>query len=198
MAHICRLATLNYWRLASLNAAMLLFFAILSIAYHKEAEEGLNETLSTITIENCVFFNNSAFLVEAGSSSDTSRVDQVVNTNLFTGRGGGMAIIPQDAHFNVRAAITNNIFQQNVAEAFGGGMVMLFDSTETSHRILIENCTFLSNRAVLNFGGGIQVAFLLSNLFSDPTRITLVGSRFEDNSAYFGGGFGVLQVRRLL
>ena len=105
-----------------------------------------------------------------------------------------MGIIPQDAYFNVRARLANNVFQQNHADTFGGGLFLFIDGIETSHNFLIENCTFLSNEAVRNFGGGVHLALLLQNLLSAPTRVTIVGSKFEDNHANFGGGFCVIQV----
>ena len=172
-----------------------------SIAYYREPEgeeDGVDQILSTVTIQDCTFSSNSAFLVEAEaniSESDSSRIDQALNTNFFNGRGGGVAIVPQDPHFNVRARITGNTFQQNHADTFGGGLFLLIEGTETSHRFLVDNCTFLGNEASLNFGGGIHVALLLRNLVSEPTRITVTGSTFRDNLAYFGGGFSVVQVR---
>lgn len=174
-----------------------------SVAYYKE---GVNQIDSTVTIRNCVFQNNSAYLVAADSSSgsdsggnndgdsDGSRINQALNTNFFNGRGGGVGIVPQDSTYNVRAYVSDCVFKDNFADTFGGGMFFLLDGAETTQKFHVDNCTFLNNQVVLNFGGGFHVALLHRNLVSGPARISLTRSKFYGNSANFGGGFCVVQV----
>lgn len=164
-----------------------------SIAYYRQQEDEspLRNTYPTLTVTNCTFINNSAYLPDTNSD----QMNLALNTNFFNARGGGLGIIPQDSFSNVQAHITNTIFQQNQAESFGGAVVIIIIGNETSHEFTFENCTFLHNTAGnTSLGGGLHVALLLKNLDSPPTNITVIGSRFEENSANFGGGFSVVQV----
>lgn len=166
-----------------------------SIAYYEEEQPDLNRIYPTLNINNCSFINNSAFLPDRERVFEDDQINQALNTNFFEGRGGSLSIVPQDLYANIRGRITNTIFQQNKAQLFGGGVYVLMSGSETSHEFMFMNCTFLQNTVIRDFGGGIHFALLQRNLASSPTRITVMGTRFEENSANFGGGLSVVQVQ---
>ena len=163
-----------------------------SIAYFKE--EG-PKTYPTITVVNCTFFNNRATLYQRFGSD---QINLALNTNVFEACGGGLGLGIQDSYNNVQCHILNSTFQQNFAELFGGGMYVLISGNETAHTLMFENCLFLQNMVVADFGGGLNIGLLHKNLRSPPTNITVIGSRFEENSAAFGGGLSLLQARTKL
>lgn len=159
-----------------------------SIAYHNAS---FNSTKPTLTVTNCSFINNSAFLPI--SSGDERR--SALTTNLFLGRGGAMNIVPQGPLANVTAFIRDTTFLNNSAETFGGAVFLSISGMNTYHNFTFERCNFTNNTAGnTSFGGGIQIAFLINNLESPPTRINFKDSYFEGNFAYFGGGLSAVQV----
>lgn len=148
------------------------------------------ETYPTLDINNCSFVNNRAFLPEV---FERDQINQALN-NFFEGRGGAVSIIPQDSSSNVQGKITNTTFRQNTAQLFGGSTFILISGNETSHEFVFEDCVFVENSVIRDFGGGIHVGLLQTNLVAPPTKIVLMDSRFEENQANLGGGFSVLQV----
>lgn len=157
-----------------------------SIAYF--SDQAIGSIAASLIIDGCNFTNNHAL-----PAKNTDGIDQALNQNLYNGRGGGLAIIPQDSHYNIKSWIANSVFQRNHAADFGGGVIIFLTSDETSHDFFFEGCTFLQN-SVGNVGGGLHVAALLRNLQSDPTTVSINNTRFEENSASYGGGFSLLQV----
>lgn len=162
-----------------------------SIAYYKQEEASSVPLYPNVRIHGCTFVNNSAFL----PTVNADEINQALSMNLYYGRGGGLSIIPQGHHSNLQATITNTTFQQNWADFSGGAVFLPVNGVETSHTIRFEECLFLQNAGGdTSFGGGIQVGFLLRNLLSEPTRVFISNSRFEENSANFGGGLSLVQV----
>lgn len=159
-----------------------------SIAYFSDSNQTMGDIAAILTVDGCNFTNNHALPAE-----NTDGIDQALNQNLYNGRGGGLAVIPQDSHYNVEAWIADSVFQENHAADFGGGVILILTSDETSHQFFFEGCTFLRN-SVGNVGGGLHVAALHRNLRSEPTTVSINNSRFEENSASYGGGFSLLQV----
>lgn len=161
----------------------------LSIAYHKEEEASSIPLYLNVSIHSCTFVNNKALL----PSTNADEISQALSMSLYYGRGGGLSIITQGYHSNLQATVTNTTFEKNWADSFGGAVILLVNGVETSHNFRFEGCMFLQN-AGGNIGGGIQVAFQLRNLLSEPTRVFITNSTFENNSANFGGGLGSVQV----
>lgn len=162
-----------------------------SIAYYREAGASTQTLYPEMWIDGCSFVNNRAFLPDI---NDTDEINQALNQNFYFGRGGGLSIIVQGYASNLLASISNTTFQQNWAETFGGAVFLLITGSDTSHNVAFENCTFLRNFVRTSFGGGIQVSFLLRNLPDDPSTVIFRNSRFEENSAIFGGGISAVQV----
>lgn len=161
-----------------------------SIAYYRAEEAASNSTTLTLSIDSCTFINNSAILSETNNDS----VNLALNTNVYTARGGALGIIPQ-GFYNVWGEIKSTTFLQNHADSFGGSVYLLITGNETSHKFHFEDCRFLSSSAGnATFGGGMHIAFQIRNLISGPTKITFSRSRFEENSASFGGGLNIVQV----
>ena len=115
---------------------------------------GANTSLSA-TITNCIFEENGA---------------------LF---GGGAYFFSTDDGFNL--TIENTEFTDNIANDFGGGVVV------GNTLATFDGCTFQDNSANTSVGGGLFIFNNSLNTNPEPTTEVL-NSTFENNRAFTGGG----------
>ncbi len=162
-----------------------------SIAYYRPETPVLNISNPSLNINNCSFISNSAFFY----NFTEDETGNVAFSNFYHGRGGGLSVVPQGYYVSVTGKITNTTFQNNRADRVGGAILLLFSGTENYHNFNFEDCKFLDNYA--SHAGGLQIAFLLSNLDTFPTMVTVVRCHFEGNTAEYGGGLSATQVRIL-
>ncbi len=144
-------------------------------------------------ITNSVFINNKAILPPGQS---TTQINQALNNNIYSGRGGGVGIFVHESTLrNISFLIQGCVFDRNFAESFGGGLYLYAAGKDTNHTFTVEDNVFTRNIAGEgSFGGGLQVAMLIRNLNSPPTRFDFTRCHFEDNLAAFGGGLSTVQV----
>ena len=150
-----------------------------------------NVTFPRLDIIGCTFEDNYAY----SASLDHNNLALV--SNIITGRGGGVGILPQGSMSNVFVHFKNSTFTRNWAEQTGGGIWFLVSGENTYHDLVVDDCVFVENfGGYEGYGGGIQMAMLLKNVHSPrPVRVVLNNSYFENNSASYGGGFGIVEVR---
>jgi len=94
-----------------------------------------------------------------------------------------VGIFVDEAFTNITAEVEDCLFVGNYAESFGGGLYLYADGNETHHTFTVRRCNFTSNVAgPSSFGGGLQVAMLVRNFQSLPSRwdYQLKGSIYPD------------------
>jgi len=129
---------------------------------------GMYNNLSSPTISNCIFSNNTAQSAAgmANLGSNTFLTNCTFTNNTATGNGGGLG------NNNCTPTLNNCTFSDNTAGINGGGIFNFFNSNS-----IISDCTFSNNSA--NRGGGIN---------NDSSNPTLTDCTFSNNSASTGGG----------
>ena len=84
----------------------------------------------------------------------------------FSGRGGGIAI-PINVTCPVNVTMNNNLFRNNFARNFGGGLYCITAGTIGNITLMFRNNTFCSNEARLGSGA---MSFLIMH---DPLQLTV-------------------------
>ena len=165
----------------------------LSIAYHTYNDTVyFNSSLRPrVSVTDSVFVGNQAIL----PGGNIQQINQALNNHIYLGRGGGFGLFLDEYIVNIDANIERCQFMKNYAESFGGGLYLYIDGSRTHHNFTVKNCIFSQNAAYSNsFGGGLQVALLIRNVYSEPSRVYVVGCNFTENAAHFGGGLSIVQV----
>lgn len=169
----------------------------MSISYlSNDTQTPLNVPFSATpfaSITNSIFTNNRAVLPPGQS---TAQINQALNNNIYLGRGGSVGIFVHESTLrNISFLIQECVFDGNFAESFGGGVYLYVAGSNTNHTFTVEDNVFTKNIAGDgSFGGGLQVAMLIQNLNSPPTRFNFTRCHFEENVAAFGGGLSTVQV----
>ena len=135
-----------------------------------------------LQVAHSVFRNNSARATSAFLTSS-----QAFFAQIFTGRGGSLAIFVNESRHDLDALITNCTFESNIARSFGGGVFLLLGGFGTHHKVVVERVVVVSNVAIQG-GGGFQAAFFNNGPEEDPLLMRFDDCRFENNSASAGGG----------
>lgn len=117
----------------------------LSIGYNMRFS---NKTISTVNIlvTDCSFTNNHAAPLTALQLSPS----KLLEMNIFTGRGGALAI-PVNTTSPVNCVVANNEFINNSADSFGGSIYTFIGGSYVNHTSLYANNMFIGNSA--SFGG---------------------------------------------
>ena len=122
-----------------------------------------------------------------------------MNQNIYYGRGGAVGIFVQESLRNVSFIVEDCLFDRNLAESFGGGLYLYLDGVNTHHNFTVKNNNFTRNVAGKgSFGGGLQLALLIQNLNTEPSRLDVIGCHFQQNVADYGGGLSTVQVNTVL
>jgi hypothetical protein len=133
---------------------------------------GIRCDVSSPTIDNCIFKNNSAAIlgggIHAGSSSPV-----VTNCTFEENRAGDQAGGIRCSRSN--ALISGCVFIRNVCDNFSadGGAILIASDTSAT----IVNCLFVGNTA-RESGGAIRI---------DRSSPTIINCTFAENSAPIGG-----------
>ena len=152
----------------------------LSVAYNWNV---VNITMQpTVTISNCQFFNNSA----SGPSSNIQQSTSTLLTRLlFTGRGGGAAVII-NSPISVLVHILNCTFEENYALSYGGGIYLAWGSV-SGHVVVINNTQLVRNRTP-GGAGGLEMGFAQGGYEQNAIKVFVYSSEFIENEATHGGG----------
>lgn len=136
---------------------------------------------STLTMSNCHFLRNQA----RGFIS----AEVAVASQLYRGRGGGVAVYMNESYTAIHINITDCVFEGNYANVWGGGFYLITNSyPSVQHIIRVERSRFFENRA--NFGtGGISFSFLRGGDESRPHTAVLSDCSFEGNMGASGAAF---------
>ena len=135
----------------------------------------------TLDVSNSTFLNNSAT-----AETEILTTDRAYYRQYFTGRGGALAVFSNESDHNLYVTISDCVFEENYAQAFGGGMYLLLGGFKIHHKILVQRNNISSNIG-LRGGGGV-----LAGYFNDgPLLIAFVDCIISNNSGAAGGGIYV-------
>ena len=130
-----------------------------------------------VIISSCTFRNNSLYYDGHPRNNSISGI----------GNGGGLNIFLENVTNRSNITIVNCTMDGNTAHYWGGGMTVLLKKS-SNMIILIDHCNFTKNTARRKGGGGVDIGYLYGDICPKENRILFNNSRFEANSAKFGGG----------
>lgn len=131
-----------------------------------------------VWIHQCFFRNN---------TSDPQRTVFVPASQsfrgTFPGRGGAVSIVINSTfEFNVN--IADCLVEDNYAHIFGSGIFLVFTGY-SSHFATVIDTNFTNNSSPL--AGALSLGYIERSNNGMPIRLSVYGSRFQDNKASFGG-----------
>ena len=143
-----------------------------------------------IEILNTTFVNNSAY---------TQSLDVAIDSTVYPGRGGALGIFLSHSFDNVSAVISNCVFRENFASAYGGAVLYLITRDNVLDNVYFYDTMFDSNIAGLGISG-LLLAYIARNIASEiPTTFIVADCVFTNHlsqaggaltlfPSYFGGG----------
>ena len=131
-----------------------------------------------VLVTDCVFINNSA---DPPSHLFLTASD-LFQKHIFSGRGGGMTI-PVNVTCPVNVTINNNLFRNNFASNFGGGLYCYIDGTTVNLTYMFRNNTFIGNEA----GLGSSALSFVNFAQSSTLHSMMYNCTFKYNKAKVGG-----------
>ena len=147
----------------------------LSISYNTEDLSNI-----TILVSDCIFINN----VAESNLSLSSSINRLFSQNIYSGRGGGLAII-----FNVTSlvncTITDCTFINNRAAAMSGGLYCVAGVARSNQEFLFKNNVFTENWATL--AGAFNFVILASSSTRLNVRAMIYNCKFKQNTADVAG-----------
>ena len=154
----------------------------LSVAYDWNDVNTTLHVQPTVIISNCQFFSNSA----SGPSSNIQQSTSTLLTRLlFTGRGGGTAVII-NSPISVLVHAINCTFEENYALSYGGGIYLAWGSV-SGHIVMINQTRFVRNRTP-GGAGGLEMGFAQGGYKDNAIKVFVYSSEFIENEATHGGG----------
>ena len=146
-------------------------------------------------------FINCQFIGNNGSTSNFTSDSFIVphaNYNVALGRGGGLSVLYKGNVTGILVTITQCKFENNMA-IWGGGMLIEFQDFAQDNTVVVQETNFINNTCSFNpctyqgtGGGGARVQFAGYGYHVKNNTIQFVGTTFNKNSAYFGGGVSFL------
>ena len=133
-----------------------------------------------VIVNTSDFINNSVT-----SAMNVFGTNHVLESGVFTGRGGGIGVFVRENNFNVSITISGCQFHQNFATSYGGGMYVLFNG-KGSHLAYIVKNVYKSNVAVRG-GAGLTLVGIKGDI-SSPHFFNVVECELVQNKAKVGGG----------
>ena len=152
----------------------------LSVAYNWSE---VNTTMQlTVTVLDCQFFNNSA----SGPSSNIQQSTSTLLTRfLFTGRGGGAAVII-NLPISVLLHVLNCTFEENYALSYGERIYLAWGSV--SGHVVVINYTRLVRNRTPGGAGELEMGFTQGGYEENAIKVFVYSSEFIENEATHGGG----------
>ena len=189
-----------------------------SYSYYRYGSRGqIYASFSNISINDSHFDNNGGVGIYAGYSSVTvdgtafnyndggaiyvyASYNFQINDTIFYGnradRGGGISVsMATDSQTHVR--IKNTVFYFNKARYQGGAIYLsYYDAGHWYQRffqnhVCVHNTTFHGNIANSD-GGALAIYVVQSNMYSNRLQLSIVESRFINNTAGLGNGGAVM------
>ena len=152
----------------------------LSISYNNNNTEELSNMTVNIYVSHCTFMNNVATL----DLSLRYSINRLFSENLYSGRGGGLAII-----FNVTSTsnctVTDCRFINNTAQSLSGGLYSVVGEARYAQIYLFKNNLFSGNSAMLS--GAFNFVILSSRNISTQVNTSIYNCTFQHNSANIAG-----------
>ena len=133
------------------------------------------------SIRDCNFSNNTADPSSLGNQRTTA---QAFSQRIFTGRGGGLAILISGTD-PVTGSVENCVFTDNRAKSFGGGLYTV-QSGLSNHTINVNDSLFTGNSAGTG-AGGMLAGFINGGDSRNSNKLIAVGCTFVRNAAPHGG-----------
>ena len=138
------------------------------------------EVSPEFSVRDCNFTNNTAD-PSLGIQRTTT---QVFQQRVFTGRGGGLAVLIHGVT-PVDGSIEKCIFIDNVARSFGGGLYTV-QSSLSNHTIRVRDSLFIGNYAGTG-AGGLLAGFFDGGDDRNSNKLIATGCTFVRNQSPHGG-----------
>ena len=178
------------------------------IIYHETLEPSQLADVSTLSVTNTVFTNNSNCGISSSmllySMSQVSFL-QDRNESYMLGGGGGLTLLMCMYRYPVNVYIDQVTFQNNTAQ-FGGGLFVGLFTAVSNTSITVHNSTFVNNglstdvdltNPSFSIFGAVTVVkdivylkntpYLGSIVKTGPNQLIFVKTRFLENVAYCAG-----------
>ena len=140
------------------------------------------EAKPNILVSGCNFTRNRATAESFFTSTSTAFFSRI-----FTGRGGGLGVYINESLHNISGVISGNIFVDNYARSFGGGLFIVIVGGKTQNIFQVKRNLFINNKAVLGAGGYV-VTFFSVGLRDAPHTTNVTDCVFSGNVGESGGG----------
>ena len=128
--------------------------------------------------------SSSDILPEAQQDNSSEKYSQYSKT------GGGMSVTLTLRFSDSHTEIDNCIFYNNAAK-WGGGLFIVLNDNVKNNTITIKSSEFLYNTAYKE-GGAIRMNFEMNSSEATTNKIFVENTTFEENSATYGGGVGII------
>ena len=159
----------------------------LSVGYHH------NTTLSTrpqLRVERCTFRNNTSNPLASIQRSTT----QILQQGVYTGRGGGCAIIIIPS-LPLNGTMEDCVFEKNFAKSYGGALYITFDG-ELDHLVVLDRVRLAKNFSPT--GGGLVVGYGPGSALDSVSSLLVNNSDFVENEAKLGAGLYLITAGEYL
>ena len=150
-----------------------------AITYFNSSRSNQNPDIKVI---NTTFINNSVYAKLSYRFSS-----RTFFRGLLTGRAGGLGVFIYEIYHNVTIHVDGCTFHDNYAQAYGGGMYILYSGRNSHHTGAVSNCEFNRNTGDLG-GGGFIIALASSGLVGAPHILNIKDCYFKSNRGNYGGG----------
>ena len=158
---------------------------------------GFFSNSASYIIHNCSFSQNKATTTNYNATAFTSSFHSY---HVALGRGGGLSTFFKGTANSNTILLTNCSFEKNEA-VWGGGLLVEFDDSSSNNSVEVMYTVFEENSCQYHpfsyngtGGGGARIAFVGFSNEVKGNNITMVGTSFNNNQAYFGGGVSVQSI----
>ncbi len=138
-----------------------------------------------VSVINCTFRNNTSdpsSNLNTYSYLEPNRPHEIFRGFILSGRGGGLAI-NVNSSFPFYVSIQDCLAENNKAQAFGGGVYLLFGAY-ASHHMEMKGTRIVNNECEV--GGGLSLAALEG--VHDGLNWSITDTIIGGNRAALGGG----------
>ena len=132
-------------------------------------------------VSHCNFTNN-----RATAENSFRTTNRAFFSRVFTGRGGGLGIFINESLHNITGVISDNVFLNNYARLFGGGLYIVIFGERTQNFMLVERSIF-DNNVARSGAGGLLMTFFSTGLLGAPHTTNVTDCSFSGNSGESGG-----------